>query len=282
MFGLFKKPWRKRVASLSADALPDALAEIVAEAAREVDRVGAVRITAPLSLVATVSGGEHQVYLANLLPQLRDADPTERPVLVERFLSVLSTSAQTGALRDLVPVLKSVAWLAEVQAMTQRNSSPEMLEKNQIAALPFVADMVIVFAFDAPGSMSFATVSVLAELEVTANDALLNTAKQVLRERLPPVSVRKGSASALLTCGGTFESSLLLLDDVIGGMSFLVEGDLIALAPTRDVLMITGTDMEGGLEETVAVMNDLVRGNPQYPLSQVPLLRKDGRWIPLH
>jgi hypothetical protein len=280
MFGLFKKPWRKRIATMAPGAMPEELADVVTEAIAELDRVSAVNATTPMSIVATVEGGEHQVFLYNLLPQLQNAEAEQRADIVEKFLGVLSQGAQRGALRDLVPILKSNAWLEEVRSMATQQSPAHMVQANQIAALPFVADMHIVFAFDAPTSMSFATEGVLKELEVSANAELLAKAKEVLRERLPPIQVRPGKSSRLITCGGTFESSLILFDDIVDGMKFLVEGDMVVLAAARDVLMLTGTTMEGGMEEIVRVMKDLHENGGQYLLSEVPLIRTAEGWKP--
>lgn len=279
MFGLFKKTWRKRIDALSEEALEQELADIVADALGELDRVSAVRVTGPMSLAGTADGVEHQLFLYNLLPQLRGAESGTRTHHVERFVASMAEARSDPALRDLVPVLKSASWVNEARAMATQQSRPDMVAANQVGSIPFAGDVHVVFAFDAPSSMSFATAGALHELGVAADASLLEKAKAVLRERLPPVELQRGPASCMVTCGGTFEASAILFDDVVQQVRALFEGDLVALVPARDVLLFTGTRTPGGLEEILSAGRSIHENQGNYLLSLQPLVRgADGAW----
>jgi hypothetical protein len=276
MFGLFKQSWQKRLANADEAALERDVAEIVSHALRENDQVGAVHVTSPMSLVAVSNDGEHQLFLYNLLPRLKGTDPELRADVVLQFLNAMHEKTEP-ALRDLIPILKGVAWLNDAKKMVQQQSPADKLEENQIASIPFVADMHIAFAFDRPSSMAFATVGMLKDAGANVDEKLIELAKEHLRERLPPVNVQRGPASCMVTCGGNFEASVLLFDDLVDEIAKLFEGELIAIAPSRDVLMFTGSQVEAGLEEILEIARRVQEGG-NYLLSSIPIVRRNGSW----
>ena len=75
----------------------------------------------------------------------------------------------------------------------------------------------------------------------------------------------------------TYDASRLLLDDLLYRLP--IKGDPVVAVPSRDVLLVTGSKDERGIEElirmTMAVLADETR-----PLSERPLIWKDGQWAP--
>jgi uncharacterized protein YtpQ (UPF0354 family) len=99
-----------------------------------------------------------------------------------------------------------------------------------------------------------------------------------LRGVLPQIERHgDGSTYYMLTAGGDYEASLLLLDDLWQQQEPIVKGDLVAAVPARDVLLFTGSGFNVGLRELQAAV-ERVSMNGSYLISKTLLVRRDNAW----
>jgi len=102
-----------------------------------------------------------------------------------------------------------------------------------------VADLLAFYAFDAGSHYEIVAYRDLAELGITADElheqALLN-----LRGLKLDVRAHKGDRIIMLTAGGNYEATLILLPEIWESVSQMVSGQLVAAVPARDVLYVTG------------------------------------------
>lgn len=102
-----------------------------------------------------------------------------------------------------------------------------------------VNDLVIFYAFDAGSYFQIVSYGDLERLAITADDlherALLN-----LRGLKLDVRAQKGERIIVLTAGGDYEATLILLPEIWDSVSQMVSGQIVAAVPARDVLYFTG------------------------------------------
>lgn len=75
--------------------------------------------------------------------------------------------------------------------------------------------------------------------------------------------------------GDSYDASRILLADFIRQLE--VQGDVIAMAPSRDMLIVTGSDDDEGLEGMLALATQAVE-NPR-PLCSTPLRLVNDDWV---
>ncbi len=102
-----------------------------------------------------------------------------------------------------------------------------------------VADLLIFYAFDTGSHYEIVAYRDLEDLGVTCDElhdrALLN-----LRGLKLDVRAHKGDRIIMLTAGGNYEATLILLPEIWESVSQMVSGQIVAAVPARDVLYFTG------------------------------------------
>ncbi len=101
------------------------------------------------------------------------------------------------------------------------------------------ADLVVFYAFDLGTHYQIVANRDLPKLKVT-KDELHERAIQNLRDLDLEVRAHKGDRIFMLTAGGNYEATLLLLPEVWASIAEMVEGDIVTSIPARDILYVTG------------------------------------------
>lgn len=229
-----------------------------------------VRVSNPLALtIERADGGEPtQVNLENLWSNVQGLQPTARDAQVLSFVRATISGPVPARAENLVPVVKTAAWLAE----TRRVGAEPYSE-------PLGGDFVVAYGFDEPERLSYASRAELESLGLDAGSWRAH-AMQVLHSRLPEVQ-RHGQAKVFMfTAGGTYETSLVLSEALLEQVAPLVDGDLVVSMPARDVLMVTGSESADVLAELREKARQ-ISSTGAYPLSPQLLVRRDGGWSPL-
>lgn len=217
----------------------------------------------------TPGGKSFSVQLDNLYADAVRSAPAERAALLLQRLSSTAEIARAadGAApaADVIPTVKSAEWVAEA-----RRRVPELASES------LVADLFVVYAFDRPQSMAYATFPELAAF----GPGLREAASSNLRKRLPPeLGTRGDGKSFLFVAGGNHEASLLLLDEVWEQLRASLPGDAIACALARDVCLVTSTGTPGGLPSLRTARDHIcAAGTPSNFISRTILVRKGGQW----
>jgi uncharacterized protein YtpQ (UPF0354 family) len=139
-----------------------------------------------------------------------------------------------------------------------------------------VADLVIFYAFDVGAHYEIVSNKDLTRLDITP-DELHDRALTNLRELKLEVRAHKGERTLMLTAGGNYEATLVLLPEVWGSVSPMVSGQIVALVPARDVLLFTG-DAD---PENLADMRRLTSKTLEHadkPLSRVFIRWMENQW----
>ena len=234
-----------------------------------------VEIVAPLHLrITDGEGGESTSFLDNAYRQYQ-ADPDSRQELIELRVKSVLELADTSPLKpaNIVPIIKDHAWVTETNESV-RAASGKVASERVTEALNDV--LVIVYAEDTPTNISYFTPEDLAKAGVD-RAKLRALAVENLRRILPQLEVHRGEAFSMVNAGGTYEASLLLLDDLWNGDTFKVDGEIVVALPSRDVLLVTGSKNRRGLVKMREAATELFEEG-SYTLTKELMVYRNGRF----
>ena len=242
----------------------DALTEMHPSA--EIEAIG------PLTLSVDIDGYELPSFLDNAWRDTAE-HPKERLERCERHWAGIIEMASSDGHQPidrsaLVPIIKDLLYLEEIEQMG--------FGDDPIYHEPLVADFIVVYAEDSEHQLAYLTKSKIEGLGMSQEE-LRAVAIENLDAKIDKLERLGSGPTCMLTAGGTFEASLLLIDGIWEGQAELVEGDLIVAAPSRDMLLFTGSKSAEGIEE----LKDLVESiheDGSYLISKTLLVRRDGTW----
>jgi uncharacterized protein YtpQ (UPF0354 family) len=174
----------------------------------------------------------------------------------------------------IVPRVKHEAFLDAIRGIGQEdpNSIP--------VTRPFVADLLITYAFDLPDSFIMVSERDRKRLHLSM-EQLHDTAMTNLRRTLPPVQLVGSESFTRIAVGNHLEGCLLLIDRVWKKVQPMVNGQIVVAAPTRDVMLFTGSDNPAGIEMMRQFSASAAEHEPTHNLTQELLVRVDGAWLPM-
>jgi uncharacterized protein YtpQ (UPF0354 family) len=137
-------------------------------------------------------------------------------------------------------------------------------------------DLWVAYVEDLPDRMRSLKRQEVMESGVTEKD-LHHLAKENLRRIMPALERHGDGPWYLLTAGGDYTASLLLFDGIWDELANLVEGELVAIVPSRDVLMFTGTQPKEGLA-AIRERAAEIAATGSYLISETLIARSGGQW----
>ena len=103
--------------------------------------------------------------------------------------------------------------LIRVLAAEETGRVIEVTDEDWPVTRPFCADLIVNYAVDLPSHFAFINAWQLAEHGMT-EDELHRLAMGNLPKRLPPIELHGEAPKFMVTAGGNFEATLLLVDDL--------------------------------------------------------------------
>jgi len=252
------------VAARAETLSPRAFTAAFAAAATAAMPTAKVAVAGDLHLETRGAGGDATTTDLRNAYQVYLADPSQLDSVIKRYVAVLADTVAVGGKTavdrlHVVPVLKSTGWVAAVQQ--QRKAVPTA----QLLTEPFNSDLMIVYAEDLPSSVRF----LMTHDDVGDRVSLRDRAVANLKRMLPKIEMRTGAHGMfIISAGGEYEASLLLLDEVWSSGQIKVDGDIVVALPTKDVLLVTGSRNAAGL----ASLREAVQRLAAAPYSLTPSL----------
>lgn len=230
--------------------------------------------TDPLELGAyTHEGSKISVDLTRLYYDLVRAEPASRKRQFQDHVASTLEAARAAdggvpqpTRDDLIPMIRNVAWLTDARTAG-------------IAAVPFVGELAVVYAWDRAHSIAYTSRDELEDLGI-AQAELPELALTNLRKRLPKeLSTRGDGKSFVFTAGGNIEASLILVPEIWDTLAAQLPGDVVACVVARDVCLVTATGIPDGLKSLAAARDRLIGGMaPSELISACLLVRRANSW----
>jgi len=148
-----------------------------------------------------------------------------------------------------------------------------------LAAEHLVEDLWVLYAIDSPTGIRYSSWEDLLPPSGLAKDELRSAALENLRNLLPDIERHGDGPLFMISAGGNYEASLLLVHSIWESQSAAVPGDIVASVPTRDVLLFTGSDSAQGMEAIRQMTKKSFDG--PYAVSSSLLRWGGGEWSPL-
>ena len=226
--------------------------------------------------VTSANGGETTSYLDNAYDTYKQ-DPQERDDVIKRFVAAnLETIGVTREGVDrtrIVPIIKDRPWLEETrQAILGRGAkeAPEYVYED------FSPELVIVYAEDSPKNIRYFRAKDLESAKIDKSE-LRALACTNLKRLLPKIERHGTNGLYMITAGGDYEASLLLLDSIWSDGQMEVKGDLVVAIPARDLLLVTGSQDSQGIEKIKGIVKEASTGGA-YRLTQKLFVYRNGRF----
>lgn len=220
--------------------------------------------------VKEASGLDRTIFLTNPYREY-SLDPKRFGDIVKGFVAAMAR-AGTGAKLDrsrIVPVIKDRQWLVDLHQMHKaQGKDQEHLSES------FNNELIVVYAEDDPTRMRYLTTS---EDIGVGRQELRALAVENLKRILPKIEMRGDDHVLLVSAGGDYEPSLLLIDEIWTGGQVKVNGDIVVAVPARDVLLVTGSRDRTGLKRIRELAAKFVAQGP-YGLTDTLFVYRNGRF----
>lgn len=240
--------------------------EMFVEALRaEAPELGVWR-SGPMELRIARDGAEFSAHLDAAYASYQAETGRLEEIIAQTVAATVRASRSMEAEIDatrIVPVIRDAGYDASV-----RQGGPA----SAMARDPYNAHLAIFYAEDTTTSIRY-----LTELELEAlgfsRDGRRDIAVDNLRNLLPDVQAQGGEGSYILMADGTHEASLMLLDDIWTGGAMQVAGDFVVAVPSRDLLLVTGSDDARALSRMREIAGDFESGDPHFITNQLFIYR---------
>lgn len=266
-----KQPWEVRLRNPKLDAKQ--FTRLVAEEIRKRNPEAKVTVEETLSISVKADDGEYSCYLDNAWRECRDT-PLLRENIVNRQLETLrnTTEIDTEApieIEKVVPVIKDKLWIDET-----------IKRGLQVHHVAVVGDVFTVFAEDHPTQLRYLSEEDIQSLAMSS-EQLQAHAINNLRKLLPKVERHGEGPTYMLTAGGTFEASLLLVPEIWESQEPSVSGRVVIGIPARDLILFTGENETSAIVQMREKVKEIHQSGNYLISKTLLMLNDDGKWIPL-
>jgi len=142
----------------------------------------------------------------------------------------------------------------------------------------YCGDLTVVYTFGPPFGKRVVNHADLDQMQLS-HRVMRRTALEHL-ESLSGRAQFHGQAPALMLSFDGLESSLLLASEFWARLHTKVPGDLIVGVPARDVVIVTGSQSQPGLEKARRAVDRVFFAGDEHLLTRQLLIRRSGVWEP--
>lgn len=216
---------------------------------------------------------EYTHYLVNAYAEY-NLEPDSLEEVLNRYINSslnLYQEAQPININRIVPIIKPQEYLEEVKMMTKVSDVNDYLVYER-----YNDELVIVFAEDTDLSIRYFSKDEFHKLNIQT-DTLLDFSIKNLKDSLPEIERHGDNITYMITAGGDYEASLILMDNIWTKDNFPVDGDFVIGIPNRDLLFVTGSKEVNEIKRLKELLkNSYETGNHQ--VSPHLFIRKGDRF----
>ncbi len=228
-----------------------------------------VRITKP-------DGHTLTSYLDNAYNTYKK-DPANKDEIIGKFMTPMVAGIGSSEQLDtanIVPVIKDRPWLEETRQALRARGAKEVPKS---VYEEYNDDLIIVYVEDQPKGMRYLTPDDLPQAKIREED-LRKLACSNLSQLVTNVSLLGAKGIYMLSAGGDYDASLLLLDTVWERLPADVQGEVVVAIPARGEVMVSGTQVAGGIESLQRFVKSTYAKAP-YQLTPKLFVRRNGKFV---
>lgn len=233
-------------------------------------------------VVGDPSGPVSFIHLLHARPEWEAAPAGARArVLYRRFWSSIQaevTSGREQVLRGVLPRVRDRAWFSAVrrQAELELGADEEAIDEVMLPHVTLNEELAAHLAFELPSSVTEIGADRLEAWELSF-DELFAQAKENLRAASQVPFEEAAPGVFVSPFHDTLDATRMLLPELFSGLA--VKGTPIVLAPTHDVVFVTGEDDPEGLQQVAAWTEEALL-EPRAHSAIAFRLEGDGSWRP--
>ena len=254
---------------------PRAFTEEIAKAIRAAVPSAKVWIERELEVEITYSNGQNVLAELTTSYNVYRSEPERLKSIIDLHIERLKTDEYAkGQIRldhsKIVPVVKNRKWLEDAE----RRIKAAGLKQTQLVD-DFVDDLVVAYAEDADKIFRY-----IARHEYKGRwENLRPLALDNLKRVAPKIQIHSVTRDVTgVSAGDDYTSSLLVVNGLWSSPErFKVKGDVVVAIPSREVILVTGTENGKVSDFRRYVANVYAKG--QFPLSQTLLVYQNGRFM---
>jgi len=235
-----------------------------------------VDIVAGLQLRVTSLDGHERISFLHNAYDVYKLDPSAPTEVIQRFIASFKTEPGSPERIDpacIIPVIKDRAWLEETRQALLDSGAEKVPSR---VWEDFNDDLVIVYAEDSATSTLYFEPEALEAAGIDRG-GLRSLATENLKRVLPKIECHGSDGLYIVTAGGDYEASLLVLDSIWSSGQMDVRGDIVVAIPARGFLFVTGSEYPEGLDKVRYMVRDAYEKGP-YRLTPKLFVYHDGHF----
>ena len=261
--------------ALSPDAFTDYYVASLKQASPSLE----VEVVHELELKVSEEGGDNQfqTFLDNAYAAYIN-DQEARDEIIEQFVAsqieTFEMHKRPGIDPErIVPIVKDRQWMTSVMEAMEENrvDFPTPLFRT------YNSELQVFYAEDSEHNIRYLNTENLEKLPF-AEDELYDLACENLKRLLNGnIEVSGTDGIYMLTAGGNYETSLMLFNSLWRGNFLEVMGRTVISIPTRDLLLVSGSEDDEGIERIRQVGEQAMQDTP-YCVTPVLFVWEEGKF----
>ncbi|WP_416864385.1 MAG: DUF1444 family protein [Imperialibacter sp.] len=232
-------------------------------------------ITDVLKITASNDGGKVQHYVDNAFREYISR-PSDLYEIIGKYVDAsgeLYSPSEKIDVNRIVPVIKDVGYLSHIMDLAKGDSA-----KIDLVYEYLNDELVILYSEDLETSVSIFNKEDFLATGIDFAD-LRQLSISNLQSVLPDMEKSEIEHDIfMVTAGGYYESSLLLLDGIWNKDNFPVDGNIVIAIPARDILLVTSSDDKEAMDKLEKMALSIVETADHYLLPTL-FERLGDSWI---
>jgi uncharacterized protein YtpQ (UPF0354 family) len=176
------------------------------------------------------------------------AEPDSLQKVLSRHLAsagALNTINAKISVDRIVPIIKPKSYLEGVNEAAAKMGATKNVEG---VYEKYNDQLIIAYAEDTENNIRYLTPKDTASLSIN-KDSIRSIATRNLGKILTNVQRQGDNGIYMLTAGGNYETSLILLNNILSKETLPVNGDFVVAIPNRDLFLVTGSKDQAGVSK---------------------------------
>lgn len=237
-----------------------------------------VNVEPPSTIILSNAEGEISRAYTDNTYEMYLANAGDEALIIENFAKFAIANTDVSEDVDVsrvLPVVRNWSWLSEITAGMEIKSGETW--DGVVYTQQLFDELILALAEDSEQGLAYLkTGKVLAAFGTPAEAKRVAYANG--RRLLTMASIEDENGLKRVRLDGTYETSLILFDEIWSDKRLEVAGDIVIAIPARGELLATGSDDAEGLVKLRSIANVIGREHPYRNTTHL-FVRRDGTWM---